>query len=107
MMMIICFVMNLVSLCQEQLCRWGLRNIVRSGGINKYSLHLFRHTFAKMWIFNKGDIFSLQKILRHMSFKMVNHYSNLYAEDLNQNYNSFCALETVTSQERERILLRK
>jgi len=75
-------------------------------GIKKYSIHLFRHTFAKKWILNKGDIFSLQKILGHTSLKMVNHYSNLYAEDLKQNYDSFCALESLTQNEKNRIILR-
>ena len=76
-------------------------------GIKKYSIHLFRHTYAKKWILNKGDIFSLQKILGHSSLKMVNHYSNLYAEDLKHNYDCFCALESVVSQEKSRIIIER
>ena len=76
-------------------------------GINKYSLHLFRHTFAKMWIINQGDIFSLQKILGHSNLKMVNIYSNLYADDLKRNFDNFCALEKVTDIQKDRIKFKK
>lgn len=71
-------------------------------GINKYSLHLFRHTFAKMWILNQGDLFTLQKVLGHSSLKQVNHYANLVAEDLQRNYDDFCALESF-NVEKQRI----
>ena len=64
-------------------------------GVEKHSLHLFRHTFANMWILNQGDIFSLQKILGHSSLKQVNHYANLAMDDVKRNFDSFCALESV------------
>lgn len=76
-------------------------------GVNKYSLHLFRHTFAKMWILNQGDIFSLQKILGHSSLKQVNHYANIYSEDIKRNFDNYCALEQVQGINKERIILKK
>jgi len=72
-------------------------------GIAKHSIHLFRHTFANMWIINKGDIFSLQKILGHSSLKQVNHYANLAMEDVKRNFDSFCALESIVVTDRNRI----
>jgi len=83
----------------------GMTRYCKKRGLSKYSLHLFRHTFAKMWILNKGDIFSLQKILGHSSLKMVNHYLNLYAVDLQRNYDDFCALESVSEGDKQRILI--
>ena len=67
-------------------------------GVSRYSLHLFRHTFAKMWILNKGDLFTLQKVLGHSSLKQVNHYANFIAEDLQRNFDDFCALESLNNQ---------
>lgn len=81
----------------------GITKYCKRRGLNKYSLHLFRHTFAKMWILNQGDVFTLQKILGHSSLKQVNNYLNLYAEDLQRNFDAYCALESVVGRERTRI----
>ena len=83
----------------------GITKYCKRRGVNKYSLHLFRHTFCKKWVTKNGNLFVLQKILGHSSLKMVNHYSNLYSEDLQQNFNSFCALESV-SKNFEKITLK-
>ena len=53
-------------------------------GVNKTSIHLFRHTFAKRWIISGGDIVSLQQMLGQSSNKMVQHYANLYASDIKE-----------------------
>ena len=84
----------------------GITKYCKRRGVNRYSIHLFRHTFCKMWILNKGGLFTLQKVLGHSSLKMVNHYSNLYAEDLKQNYDDYCALEKFIGLEKERIEMR-
>ena len=59
----------------EQLSRNTITNTIKwyneSRGINKTSIHLFRHTFAKLYILNGGDIFRLQKLLGHSSIEMV------------------------------------
>lgn len=48
----------------------------------KISPHTFRHTFAKNYVINGGDVFSLQKILGHTSLAMVRHYTNLDNADV-------------------------
>ena len=60
-------------------------------GINKTSIHLFRHTFAKNWIMNGGDIFRLQKIQMHKSSDTLKHYVEIYGEDL-KNIDDFVLL---------------
>ena len=69
----------------------------RSRGVMKTSLHQFRHTFAKSWIMNGGDMFKLQKILGHSSLDMVKEYVNMYDEDLKRNFNTFNPLENLYS----------
>ena len=67
----------------------AVRRYNKSRGVNKTSSHLFRHTFAKLWIKNGGDVFRLQKILGHSSLDMVKKYVNLYSHDLKDNFENF------------------
>ena len=71
---------------EEQLTRSGLASSIRrynlARGVEKTSIHLFRHTFAKNWIISGGDIISLAKVLTHSELDMVKRYSNLYGMDL-------------------------
>lgn len=39
--------------------------------------HKWRHTFAKQWLLNGGDAFSLKAILGHATMEMVSNYVNL------------------------------
>lgn len=59
----------------------------------KTGVHLFRHTFAKKWIQNGGNIFSLQKILGHSSLEMVKEYVNMFGEDIRQDYDKYNPLD--------------
>ena len=53
------------------------------------SCHTFRHTFAKNYILNGGDIFSLQRILGHSSLASVRTYLNLFAADIKRQHQHF------------------
>lgn len=64
-------------------------------GVRKTSVHVFRHTFAKKYILNGGDIFRLQKLLGHSSMEMVREYVEMFAEDLQQGYNDVNPLENL------------
>lgn len=69
-----------------------------SRGVLKTSIHRFRHTFAKNWIINGGDIFRLQKILGHSTLDMVKEYLALYGNDLKRDYEKFSVLDRVKSE---------
>lgn len=70
----------------EQLARSSLCKAVRvyneRRGVDKSSIHLFRHTFAKLWITSGGDIVTLQRVLTHSELDMVKRYANLYGLDV-------------------------
>mgnify|MGYP000046419914 FL=1 len=71
----------------------AIRRYNKERDVNKTSVHLFRHTFAKKWILNGGDPFRLKKILGHSSMRVVNEYINMFAEDLKKDFNVFNPLE--------------
>lgn len=64
----------------------------------KTSIHAYRHTFAKNWILNGGDIFTLQKILGHSSIEMVKNYVNLYSDELKIGFNSYNPLDRMMKE---------
>jgi integrase/recombinase XerD len=64
----------------------GLRGV-------RCSPHTFRHTFAKTYLMNGGDLFSLQKILGHTSLEMVRIYVNLVDEDVKNQHRKYSPLD--------------
>ena len=69
--------------------------------VNKTSCHLFRHTFAKHWIINGGDIFRLQKIMGHSTLDMTKEYVTLFGNDLQIDFERFNPLDTIKHHEHE------
>lgn len=51
-------------------------------GVTKTSLHLFRHTFARLYVLNGGDMAYLQQLLGHSTLDMTRKYIRLYSVDL-------------------------
>lgn len=62
-------------------------------GVAKTSAHLFRHTFAKKWILNGGDVFRLQKILGHSDLTVVKEYVNMFGNDMAVNFDKYNPLD--------------
>lgn len=50
----------------------------------RLSAHTFRHTFAQRYVLAGGDIFSLQKILRHQNISMTEKYVSMWGLALNE-----------------------
>lgn len=64
---------------QESLREYG----EMAGIVNvRVSPHTLRHTFAKLYIMNEGDPYSLQDILGHTSQDMVKKYVNLWRPEM-------------------------
>lgn len=74
-----------------------LANYNKKRGIAKTSAHLYRHTFAKKWILNGGDIFRLQKILGHSDLTMVREYVNMFGNEISLDFNRFNPLDNMNA----------
>lgn len=70
----------------------------KSRGVEKTSLHLLRHTFAKNWITSGGDIISLARVLTHSELEMVKRYSNLYASDVKEEIEQHSTLSRLNAK---------
>ena len=59
------------------------------------SPHTFRHTFAKSFLINGGDLFTLQKILGHTSLNVVRLYVNFTYEDIKVQHRKYSPVDTM------------
>lgn len=78
-----------------------------SRGVTKTSIHLFRHTFAKKWILNGGDMFRLQRMLGHKSLEMVKNYVNMFDGDLKNSFDVFNPLDNIKINNRQHLKLKQ
>lgn len=79
-----------ISTFQQLVSRYNIKR-----NVNKSSCHLFRHTFAKQWILNGGDIFRLQKIFGHSDLSVVKEYVNMFGQDLQLDFEKFNPLDNM------------
>ena len=70
-------------------------------GVEKTSIHLFRHTFAKHWILQGGDIFRLQKSLGHSDLSVTKEYVQMFGQDLQMDFEKFNPLDNLKLNKRK------
>ena len=56
-------------------------------GVQKSGMHRWRHTFAKYWILNGGNVVVLSRILGHSSLNITQNYINLLVTDMTDEVN--------------------
>lgn len=78
----------------------AIRKYNRRRGVNRTGLHLFRHSFAKIFLEHGGNVFQLQSLLAHQSLEVTRGYVDMFTTDLQLNYNElnplrdFCKVST-------------
>ncbi|MFC0271882.1 tyrosine-type recombinase/integrase [Metabacillus herbersteinensis] len=76
--------------------RKRVKKVAQMNGIKKnVTVYMIRHTFAKMYLMNGGDMFSLQKILGHSKIDMVRKYVQFTTEDISNNHRIFSPLDSI------------
>ena len=67
--------------------RLSINRYMKGRGVDKTGVHIFRHTYARLWITEgDGNLFKLQKMLGHSTLKMTQHYAHIYAQDLHDGF---------------------
>lgn len=63
--------------------------------VNVTSIHAFRHSFARLWILNHGDIMRLKTILGHSNISVTNEYLQMFGQDLQMDFEKFNPLDNM------------
>ena len=84
----------------------GYRQYTKSRGVNKTNIHGLRHTFAREWFLNGGDVVQLSKILGHSTLAMSEHYMNIYADMARDRFVQYNPLDNITRSVSRKMLMR-
>lgn len=90
------------STCYHMLYEYNKRRGVQTTGIHRY-----RHTFAKQWILNGGNVVTLQKILGHSSLAITQNYINLLVSDAVEEVNEINLIDLFNGKHNKKITMRK
>lgn len=61
-------------------------------------MHAFRHSFAKQYIKNGGDVFRLQQLMTHADIATTKKYVNMFGEELKDGYEMYNQLDTLLNK---------
>ena len=70
--------------------------------IPKLHPHMFRHTFARNYILNGGDLFTLQKILDHADIQTTRKYIQMDSEHIRQQHNKYSPVRRLFNRKKTR-----
>lgn len=75
--------------------RQSFEKYCKDRGVEHTSIHGLRHSFAKGWVRNNGNMFALQKILGHATLEMTRRYVKLFGEELKEDFEKFNPLDVM------------
>ena len=91
----------------ENALKLSIRDYNAARGVKKTSVHALRHTFAKLWIHNNGDVFRLQRMLGHATLDMTRNYVNLFAVDLKEGFDEYSPLDRMVRKRRKKHTIKR
>ena len=81
-------------------CYHMLYGYNKSRGVSTTGIHRYRHTFAKQWILNGGNVIHLSKLLGHSSLDITQNYINLLVSDVAKEVQEINVLDKFYSKQR-------
>lgn len=78
--------------------RRRLNRMKKQLNIPRLHPHMFRHTFARNYILNGGDLFTLQRILDHAEITTTRKYVQMDNEHVRQQHNKFSPLRNIVKR---------
>ena len=77
----------------ENCLRLSIARYNKRRGVEKTSLHMFRHTLARKYLVDcGGNAFTLQHLLGHSTLEMTKHYCAIFDADITKNFDKFSPL---------------
>lgn len=70
----------------------------KTRGVNTTGIHRYRHTFAKQWILNGGNVVTPSRLLGHSSLATTQNYINILVTDLAQQVEEISLFERIRSK---------
>jgi integrase/recombinase XerD len=74
----------------------NLHDYNKNRGVETTGIHRYRHTFAKQWIVNGGNVVSLSKILGHSNLQITQNYINLLVSDVTKEVDELNLIDKFT-----------
>ena len=84
------------GMLSENALRLSIAAYNKRRGVEKTSIHMFRHTFARKYLVDcGGDAFTLQRLMGHSTLNMTKHYCAIYDADIAKNYDRVSPLAQI------------
>jgi integrase/recombinase XerD len=74
-------------------CYYMLYHYNKRRGVETTGIHRYRHTFAKQWILNGGNVVALSKMLGHSGLDITQNYINVLVSDVAKEVNEINLLD--------------